>query len=142
VDHLFVANGIAYAFQYDQDDVEGKMHVERPPEWQSLPPRSIEQLTFDLARLDYNLTTKWWDAVPRHPRRSPAPQLLWLRKGEGGLCSSGLFRASPRSSIHRAMCPTQLRGSALSAAVVGTEARLPQAKPGKGEITPVCLDYG
>src|SRR5947209_4712555 len=42
VDHLYVANGIAFAFQYEQDDVDGKMQIERPPEWQALPPRPLE----------------------------------------------------------------------------------------------------
>ena len=57
VDHLWVANGIAFAFQYDSDDVDGKMQVERPPQWKAMPPRPLEQLAFDLGRLDYNLST-------------------------------------------------------------------------------------
>ncbi len=57
VDHLWVANGVASAFQYAQGDIEGKMQIDRPPEWRALPPRPLEQLAFDLGRLDYNLST-------------------------------------------------------------------------------------
>src|SRR2546426_822380 len=57
VDPLFVANGVTFAVQYEQDDVDGKMQIERPPEWRTLPARPIEQLAFDLDRLDYNLAT-------------------------------------------------------------------------------------